>query len=104
MLHLRNNEYSMNKLIKDLIKEKGFTQQTLADKIGYKSSSLNQVLNGNPSVSSLQKIADALEVPMWRLFATEDEVKREIKPDPAQGAFRCPKCGAKMRIQIEISE
>ena len=94
----------MNQIIKDLIKEKGFTQITLADKIGYSRGSLYQTLNGNPSVGSLQKIADALGVPMWRLFATEDEVKREIKPDPAQGAFRCPKCGAKMRIQIEVSE
>ena len=94
----------MNQIIKDLIKGKGYTQITLADKIGFSRGSLYQTLNGNPSVSSLQRIADALEVPMWRLFATEEEVKQEITPDPVQGAFRCPKCGAKMRIQIEVSE
>ena len=94
----------MHQLIKNIIKEKGFTQQTLSEKMGCARTSVYQAIYGNPSVSSLQKIADALGVPMWRLFATEDEVKREIKPDPAQGAFRCPKCGAKMRIQIEVSE
>ena len=94
----------MNQLFKQLIKDCGYTQESLANKMGVNRVTLNHVINGNPSVNTLKKIADALGVPMWRLFATEDEVKREIKPDPAQGAFRCPKCGAKMRIQIDVSE
>lgn len=94
----------MNQIIKDLIKEKGYTQITLAEKIGYSRGSLYQALNGNPSLSSLQRIADALGVPLWRLFATEEEVKQGLSPEPAKGSFCCPKCGAKMRIQIEISE
>ena len=94
----------MNQIIKDLIKEKGYTQLSLAKKIGYSAMSVSQVIHGNPSVSSLQRVADALGVPLWRLLATEEEVKQDLSAEPTRGSFHCPKCGAKMRIQIEISE
>lgn len=94
----------MNQIIKELLKEKGYTQQTLADKIGCARTSVYQTIYGNPSVSSLQRVADALGVPLWRLLATEEEVKQDLSAEPTRGSFHCPKCGAKMRIQIEISE
>lgn len=54
--------------IKEVIKEKGMTVQTLADKMGINRVGLSNHINGNPSVAVLEKIAAALEVPIQELF------------------------------------
>lgn len=53
----------MNHRIKDLIKERGYTQQEFADKLGITRVGLSQLINGKPSYSTLEKISAALEVP-----------------------------------------
>ena len=50
--------------IKEIIKEKGMTVQTLADKMGINRVGLSNHINGNPSVAILEKIATALGVPI----------------------------------------
>lgn len=64
--------------IKELLKEKGITQQELSDILGVSYQSIKQTLNA-PSVttSTLEKIATALNVPLWQLFASPDDVKGE---------------------------
>lgn len=54
--------------IKEIIKEKGMTVQTLADKMGINRVGLSNHINGNPSVAVLEKIAAALEVSIQELF------------------------------------
>lgn len=63
--------------IKELIKERGLTQEEFASQLGMTRVAFNQMINRNPSLSSLKKIADALGVQMWELFATRDEVGSE---------------------------
>ena len=48
--------------IKEVIKEKGMTVQTLADKMGINRVGLSNHINGNPSVAVLEKIAAAQEL------------------------------------------
>ena len=64
--------------IKELLKEKGITQQELSDILGVSYQSIKQTLNA-PSVttSTLEKIATELNVPLWQLFASPDDVKGE---------------------------
>ncbi|NDV66401.1 helix-turn-helix domain-containing protein [Bacteroides sp. 224] len=72
--------------IKDVIKEKGLTVQTLAERMGINRVGLSNHINGNPSVAVLEKIAAALEVPIQELFEEEDsktingyvEIRHEI--------------------------
>lgn len=64
--------------IKEVIKEKGMTVQTLADKIGINRVGLSNHINGNPSVAVLEKIAAALEVPI-RNFLKKN--KKRISTD-----------------------
>ena len=59
--------------IKEVIKEKGMTVQTLADKMGINRVGLSNHINGNPSVAVLEKIAAALEVPIQELFEKEQK-------------------------------
>lgn len=84
--------------IKDLIKEKGYTIKSLAEKIGITRESLSRMLV-SPSYPTLEKIATALDVPMWQLFASPGEVVKEIT-----GGDRCPHCGQPIKIRIEKGE
>lgn len=59
--------------IKEVIKEKGMTVQTLAEKMGINRVGLSNHINGNPSVAILEKIAAALEVPIQELFEKKQE-------------------------------
>lgn len=62
--------------IRDIIEQKGITTKEVADKLGISVSALNQSISGNPSVRVLENIATALDVPMWQLFASPEEIAR----------------------------
>ena len=63
--------------VKDLLKERGMKMADLAGLLGMNQSNLSKALYGNPTLSKLQDIADALGVPV-----------RELLPDapPASSA------------------
>lgn len=84
--------------IKELLKEKRLTQQELADMVGVSYQSIKQTLNA-PSVttSTLEKIATALNVPMWQLFASPEEVS----PKKDSLSLTCPHCGKDINIKVE---
>lgn len=78
----------MKHRIKELIKEKGYTQQGFADKLGITRSTLLEQIGERPSGTTLEKIADALGVEMWELFATREEIIAR-----GHSEIHCPKCG-----------
>ena len=84
----------MENRIKNLIKEKGFTQEQLAQKMGVTRMSLVKTLSGNPSYETLQRIAEALGVEMWELFASKEEIVNKDK-----NIICCPKCGARFELK-----
>lgn len=57
--------------VKEIIKEKGLTMQEVSDRIGIVRDTLTRQINGNPTVETLQKIADALEVTVPELFTSQ---------------------------------
>lgn len=59
--------------IKEVIKEKGFTIKSLADKLGIARESLSRMIV-SPSYPTLEKISTALDVPLWQLFASPEDV------------------------------
>lgn len=61
--------------IKEICKEKGITLEDLAKRLGILRTSLSQALSRNSfSTDKLSEIATALNVPMWQLFASPNEV------------------------------
>ncbi|MDD6210501.1 MAG: helix-turn-helix transcriptional regulator [Bacteroidales bacterium] len=67
-------------IIKEVIKEKGYSVSSFAEKLGMKQESLSRIINGNPTIGTLEKIATALNVDITDLFAKRNpEVKGYIK-------------------------
>ena len=58
----------MNIRVKEICKEQGITIGELADKMQMVRESLSRAINGNPPLETLEKIANALGVPVTELF------------------------------------
>ena len=80
----------MDLRIKDICTQKGITMKQLAESMGIAATSLSRSLNNNPTIDTLQKIADALGVHLVELFQ-----------QPTNDALLCPKCGAKLKLTVE---
>lgn len=69
----------MNKVyFKQVLRSKGLTVTELAGKMGIGRSSLYSIINGNPTIESLQKVANILDIPFYKLT---DEQAVEEEPD-----------------------
>ena len=66
-------------IIKEVIKNKGYSVTTLAEKIGMTQVSLSRIINGNPTVETLEKIALALDVDVKDLFSSTKEEEEEAE-------------------------
>lgn len=86
----------MSLRIKEVIKEENLSVQEVAERMGISRVGLSQHLNGNPSAEVLERIAQAMNVPVWRFFHTLDEIVEQEK-----NLIRCPKCGARFELKEE---
>ena len=105
-------------MISEVLKRKGVSIQQLADKLGYSKSATWQLVTGNPSLTSMYKLAWALEIDPRELFFAVDtdgniveepkvnvqELLDEIErlkqgplfshpPQNAEQVMLCPNCG-----------
>ena len=86
------NSQTMKKRVKELIKEKGYTQEAFAKALGISRESLLKTIDGNPTIDTLRKFCDVLGVEVWELF--------DGAPRVADG-LSCPHCGKPLKIRIE---
>jgi len=77
----------MDLRIKEICNNKNITMKQLADNLGIAATSLSRSLNNNPTLETLEKIANALNVPISSLFA-----------DSVQNSLNCPECGVKLKL------
>lgn len=78
--------------IKDVIKAKGTTITELADKMRINRVNLSNMVNGNPTYETLEKIAAALGVNITELFD---------QPRSNEAGITCPHCGKSITIKAE---
>ncbi len=84
--------------IKEVLKENGCTQQRLADHMNVSLSAVKQMVSAESlTTSTLEKIATALNVPMWQLFASPEEVQ----PKSGTASLTCPHCGKSITLKAE---
>lgn len=75
--------------IKEICKEKGVMQKELAERLGVTDVALRQSLKGNPTIGTLQKIAEALGVDFLELFVA-----------PLNNSAVCPHCGKPVAVVL----
>ena len=80
--------------IKEILKEKGITLSQLADTMGVSRQALSRQVAGKLLVEKAEEIATALNVPMWQLFASSEEVQKE------NNNIVCPHCGNPIKVII----
>lgn len=73
--------------IAEILKSKGMTQTDLAEKIGISRVGLSKAINGNTTITTLRKIAAALDVEVSELFT------------PKSNTIICPKCGTVLEFK-----
>ena len=83
--------------IKRAIKESGFTQREVAERLGITLTSLNQIMTGNPTHAKLQQVANAINLDVVDLFF--DEGKKISNPVLVNNNLLCPNCGAKLELK-----
>ena len=86
--------------IKDICEKKGVKVNSISEKVGISLPALYNIVNGkmSPKMETLEKIATALEVPMWQLFASPEEVKAESDGDV------CPYCGNLIKVNVKLEK
>ena len=84
--------------IREIMSEKGITSVELAEKIGVSKATISNLINNKtmPSIDTLGKIATALGVPDWQLFASKEEAANDVKED----SLLCPYCGREINIEL----
>lgn len=80
--------------IKEILKEKGITLSQLADTMGVSRQALSRQVAGKLLVEKAEEIANALDVPMWQLFASSEEVQK------GNSNIVCPHCGNPIKVTI----
>ena len=94
--------------IKEVMKEKGITSKMLQDELGVTQATTSYLVNSktNPSLDTLQRIAEILEVPIWRLFYME--TPKELQPKqpsvPQSPAIICPHCGKPIELEVKAKK
>lgn len=79
-----------NLRIAEILKSRGMTQTDLAEKIGISRVGLSKAINGNTTITTLSRIASALDVTVPELFAPA-----------ATNTITCPHCGAVLEIKAK---
>lgn len=87
--------------IKAFLKEKHMTQEQLAVEMGTSLQNIRQTLNKEHfRTSTLEKIAEILDVPVWRFFVTPEELVVRGSSASSDAAITCPHCGKPFKVHL----
>lgn len=80
--------------IKEILRSKGLTAKEAAQRAGIAEAAFSNIANekANPSLSTLQKIAEALAVDISELFAERS----------SSVISACPHCGSPVSVHVEL--
>lgn len=86
--------------IKRAIKEAGFTQREVAEKLGITLTSLNQIMKGNPTYAKMQEVASAIGINVSDMLFEEDaSISGLLQDDP--NTITCPVCQTRFKIDTK---
>ena len=84
--------------IKDILKQRGLTQNELADRLGINRVSLSRILSNKNDMrlSTIKKIAEAIGCDVAEFFTPVEKADHNT--------ITCPHCGAKLVINLSVSD
>ena len=88
--------FNLMNRIKDILKEKDITINQLSEMLGVSRQALSKQIQGKMLVETAEKIAEALGVEMWELFASKSDIIEKDKD-----TITCPKCGTKFKMESD---
>ncbi|MCK0199128.1 helix-turn-helix domain-containing protein [Ornithobacterium rhinotracheale] len=71
----------LSERIKQIIKQKGLTSIEVAKQLNVTRESFSKTINGNPTISSLQSIANVLGCEVGDFFTTSEPIILKFKDD-----------------------
>ena len=83
--------------VKSVIKQKGYTIEQVAEKMGVTRVTLTQNLSRNPTMNTLQRVADAIGCKVGEFFLDELDIKDGK-------AIPCPYCGKPIDVSLLKAE
>ena len=88
--------------LKEILRSKGITSITFAKGVGVSATTVSYWINGHifPPADMLEKISSYLDVPVWQLFVSPEEVASYVN---APNALRCPHCGGLIEVVTETT-
>ena len=103
MIMGEKNENSQTNRIREVIKEKGFQLSEFADALGVTRQNLSHLLVA-PSYPTLLRFAAVLKVPLWQLFVSTDEARREASQGVVLDVGVCPHCGQLVKLHLNLDK
>lgn len=89
--------------IKDILNERKISLKEFAAMLNISYTALYLQIN-KPSYPTLEKWAAVLNIPMWQLFASPEEVAANT-PQEGQGVrLVCPHCGKPLHVDLSKSQ
>lgn len=84
--------------IKEVLKQRGLTQNELAERLGINRVSLSRLLSdkNDMRISTIKKIAEAIGCDVTEFFTPAEKADHST--------ITCPHCGAKLVINLSISD
>ena len=84
--------------IKEALKQRGLTQNELAERLGINRVSLCRLLSykNDMRISTMKKIADAIGCDVAEFFTPAENAEHNTTT--------CPHCGAKLVINLSVSD
>ena len=83
--------------VKSIIKQKGYTIEQVAEKMGVTRVTLTQNLSRNPTINTLQRVADAIGCKVGDFFL--DDIQTE-----KSNTIPCPHCGKPIEVSLLKTE
>lgn len=86
----------------EMLERKGLSVTEFVEKMGWKQrSSFYNIMNGNPTIPVLERMASILECRVSDLLK-EDSLPSEIPPPSP--TFTCPHCGKPIEVVVQKKE
>ena len=93
---------------REILKKLGVKQVELAEKLGMTTVGMNQLMRTDqPKIETLAKIAKAINVPVWQLYLTDEEIEEVVALHSKEQAKQsnvaiCPHCGNVVHVELTI--